>query len=79
VSYSQGIAVAGGYGSGTYTFCVDAGIPPSGLQLNSYSGVIYGTPTTADCQLHCAGTSQSGSAPALTAYVTSLLTSAPHR
>jgi hypothetical protein len=69
VSYSQGIAVAGGYGSGTYTFALTQGSLPPGLQLNSYSGVIYGTPTTAGLfNFTVQVTSQSGSAPALTAY-----------
>ena len=47
VSYSQGVTAGGAYGPGTYTYTLAQGTLPPGLQLNSTSGVIYGTPTTA--------------------------------
>jgi hypothetical protein len=46
VAYSQGATATGGYGIGTYTFTLTSGSLPPGLLLNSFSGVIYGTPTT---------------------------------
>jgi Putative Ig domain len=45
VAYSTTISAAGGNGS--YTFTVTAGTLPAGLSLNSTSGTVSGTPTTA--------------------------------
>ena len=44
-AYSQTITSTGG--SGTYTYVISAGALPAGLVLNTSSGVISGTPTTA--------------------------------
>ena len=43
--YNQAVTASGG--SGTYTFAVTSGTLPAGLALNSGSGAITGTPTTA--------------------------------
>jgi hypothetical protein len=44
VAYSQLVSASGG--TGPYTFAVTAGAPPSGLTLDSGSGVLAGTPTS---------------------------------
>jgi hypothetical protein len=44
-AFSATVSATGG--SGTYTFAVTAGSLPSGLALNTSSGVLSGTPTTA--------------------------------
>ena len=71
VSYSQGVTPAGGYGLGTYTFALTVGSLPPGLALNTTSGVIFGTPTTAGSyNFTLQVTSQSGTYAAMTAYGT---------
>jgi sugar lactone lactonase YvrE len=45
VSYSQTISASGG--SGSYSYAVTGGTLPAGLSLNSSSGLLSGTPTTA--------------------------------
>jgi large repetitive protein len=45
--YSQTVKVGHGDGTGTDTFSVSAGTLPAGLSLNTSSGAITGTPTTA--------------------------------
>jgi len=45
VAYSAQLAATGG--AGTYTWALSAGALPAGLTLNSATGVISGTPTTA--------------------------------
>jgi mono/diheme cytochrome c family protein len=44
-AYSQTVAASGGTGS--YTWSISAGALPAGLNLNTSSGLISGTPTTA--------------------------------
>jgi sugar lactone lactonase YvrE len=44
-SYSQTISASGG--SGTYSYAVTSGTLPAGLSLNSATGALIGTPTTA--------------------------------
>ena len=69
VSYSQSITATGGYGLGTYTYTLAQGTLPPGLQLNSTSGVIYGTPTTAGLSSFAMQvSSQAGGGPVLSAY-----------
>ena len=69
VSYSQGITATGGYGLGTYTYTLAQGTLPPGLQLNSTSGVIYGTPTTAGLSSFAMQvSSQAGGGPVLSGY-----------
>ena len=71
VAYSQALAASGGYGPGTYTYSLAQGSLPSGLQLNSTSGVIYGTPTTVGSSSFMVQvSSQSGTSSALTASAT---------
>ena len=47
-SYAGQAIGAGGYGPGTYTYRVQDGNLPNGLTINTYNGVISGTPTIAD-------------------------------
>ena len=69
VSYSQGVTATGGYGLGTYTYTLAQGTLPPGLQLNSTSGVIYGTPTAAGLSSFAMQvSSQAGGGPVLSAY-----------
>ena len=69
VSYSQGVTAGGAYGPGTYTYTLAQGTLPPGLQLNSTSGVIYGTPTAAGLSSFAMQvSSQAGGGPVLSAY-----------
>ena len=44
-AYSQSVVATGG--SGTFTYAISAGTLPAGVSLNSASGLVSGTPTTA--------------------------------
>ncbi len=66
-SYNATISAIGG--SGSYTFSVISGSLPSGLNLNSSTGVISGTPTTdSGCSEYVANFSVQASANGCTGY-----------
>ncbi len=46
-AYSSGLALNGGTGTGPYVWSISAGALPGGLSINSSTGLITGTPTTA--------------------------------